>query len=479
MKVLFVSLGCDKNLVDSEQMLSVLLKYGHTVTDNEEEADVIVINTCCFIHDAKQESINAIIEYSQYKEVGNCKAIIVAGCLGTRYKDEIFDEMPEIDAIIGTSSYDRIGEAIEEVLKNKGIQSDVPIEHDGEDDVDYSDRNCKVEIINDNHIAIVDDLNRLPYADPERIISTTGSYFEYLKISEGCDKNCTYCIIPKVRGRYKSYPMEYLIDQAKSLADQGVKELILVGQEITMYGIDFKGGKKLLPELITKLADIPGIEWIRLQYCYPEEITPALIETIKNEPKVCHYIDMPIQHFSTDILKMMGRNTSEKEIVKIIEKLRNAIPDICIRTTLITGFPGEMPYDHAINKELITSIGIDRLGVFTYSEEEGTPAAKMKRKVPEDVKIERRNELMQLQQKISADINKNLIGHNMTVIIDGYIPEEDVYVARSYRDAPEIDGSVFIKLSDDDSREIMSGTFIDVKITSSSEYDLVGKIISK
>lgn len=448
MKIFFVSLGCDKNLVDSEQMLALLLRDGHTITDDESEADVIVINTCCFIGDAKEESIEAILEYAKYKE-SNCKALIVAGCLATRYKDEILEEIPEIDAIIGTTSTDKIVEAIDSALKGQETK-------------------------------IFDDINRLPMIEEKRVTST-GGYYEYLKISEGCDKHCTYCIIPKVRGNYRSYPMDYIVKQAEQLAEFGVKELILVGQEVTMYGVDLhKGrgkGKKRLAELISKLAKVEGIEWIRLLYCYPEEIDNDLIEAMRTEPKVVRYIDMPVQHVSDSILHMMGRNMTESKILKTIKKLRNAMPDICIRTTLITGFPGETEYDFNVLKDFVNEQYIDRLGIFTYSEEEGTPAAKFTQKVPEEVKQQRKDALMALQQEVSKKINNGFVGQKMTVIIDGYLPEDDVYVARSYRDAPNVDGNVFITLNENDSRELMSGTFLDVVITDSSEYDLIAKTV--
>lgn len=448
MKIFFVSLGCDKNLVDSEQMLALLLRDGHTITDDESEADVIVINTCCFIGDAKEESIEAILEYAKYKE-SNCKALIVAGCLATRYKDEILEEIPEIDAIIGTTSTDKIVEAIDSALKGQETK-------------------------------IFDDINRLPMIEEKRVTST-GGYYEYLKISEGCDKHCTYCIIPKVRGNYRSYPMDYIVKQAEQLAESGVKELILVGQEVTMYGVDLhKGrgkGKKRLAELISKLAKVEGIEWIRLLYCYPEEIDNDLIEAMRTEPKVVRYIDMPVQHVSDSILHMMGRNMTESKILKTIKKLRNAMPDICIRTTLITGFPGETEYDFNVLKDFVNEQYIDRLGIFTYSEEEGTPAAKFTQKVPEEVKQQRKDALMALQQEVSKKINKGFVGQKMTVIIDGYLPEDDVYVARSYRDAPNVDGNVFITLNENDYRELMSGTFLDVVITDSSEYDLIAKTV--
>jgi ribosomal protein S12 methylthiotransferase len=439
MKIMFVSLGCDKNLVDTENMLGILKNRGFEFTDDDREADVIAVNTCCFINDAKEESINTILEMAERKKDAKCKALIVSGCLAHRYKDEITQEIPEIDAILGTASYDKIAEVVVSVLEGKSCN-------------------------------IVDSADRMVTTDDSRII-TTGGYYEYLKIAEGCDKHCTYCIIPKVRGNFRSYPMEYLLKQANELVDMGVKELILVAQETTMYGTDLYG-RKCLGELLHKLAQIPELKWIRVLYCYPEEIDDSLIEAIKTEPKVCHYIDMPIQHSSDNILKRMGRRTSRQELIDIIEKLRREIPDIAIRTTLITGFPGETEEDHEDMLDFIDMMEFDRLGVFTYSAEEGTPAAAMPNQIPEEVKEARRDAVMELQQEISADKSQDMIGRTIDCMIEGKIEEDDTYAARSYRDAPNVDGYVFIETD----AQLMSGDIVSVKIEGATEYDLVGKL---
>jgi ribosomal protein S12 methylthiotransferase len=439
MKIMFVSLGCDKNLVDTENMLGILKNRGFEFTDDDREADVIAVNTCCFINDAKEESINTILEMAERKKDAKCKALIVSGCLAHRYKDEITQEIPEIDAILGTASYDKIAEVVISVLEGKGCN-------------------------------IVDSADRMVTTDDSRII-TTGGYYEYLKIAEGCDKHCTYCIIPKVRGNFRSYPMEYLLKQANELVDMGVKELILVAQETTMYGTDLYG-RKCLGELLHKLAQIPELKWIRILYCYPEEIDDSLIEAIKTEPKVCHYIDMPIQHSSDNILKRMGRRTSRQELIDIIEKLRREIPDIAIRTTLITGFPGETEEDHEDMLDFIDMMEFDRLGVFTYSAEEDTPAATMPNQIPEDVKEARRDAVMELQQEISADKSQDMIGRTIDCMIEGKIEEDETYAARSYRDAPNVDGYVFIETD----AQLMSGDIVSVKIDGATEYDLVGKL---
>ncbi len=340
MKILFVSLGCDKNLVDSEVMIGLLGKKGFSFTDDETEADVIVINTCCFINDAKEESINTILEMAEYRKSGSCKALIVAGCLAQRYKQEIVDEIPEVDAVLGTTTYDAIVETVEKVLE-------------GQKELHF------------------EDIDRLvPEQEGARAL-TTGGHYAYLKIAEGCDKHCTYCIIPKVRGNYRSVPMEQLLKEARELAEGGVKELILVAQETTLYGKDIYGEKKL-PELLKKLAEIGGIQWIRVLYCYPEEITEELIQVMRDEPKICHYLDLPIQHASDRILKRMGRRTTRADLHHIIGRLREEIPDICLRTTLITGFPGETREDHEELMRFVDDCEFDRLGVFTYSPEEDT-----------------------------------------------------------------------------------------------------------
>ena len=441
MKILFISLGCDKNLADSEEMLGLLTGNGHEIVDSEEEADAIVINTCCFIHDAKEESVNTILEMAEYKKTGTCKILIVTGCMAQRYKEEITEEIPEVDAFVGTSSYDKIADMINSVLEEKGISN------------------------------FVEDANRMPMVEADRIVTTPG-YYEYLKIAEGCDKHCTYCVIPKVRGSFRSFPIEYLVNQTKKLVEGGVKEIILVAQETTLYGVDLYG-KKSLPKLLHNLGLIEGLEWIRILYCYPEEINDELIEAIKNEPKVCHYLDMPIQHASDNILKRMGRRTSKQELTDIVAKLRREIPDIALRTTLITGFPGETDVDHEEVMQFIDECEFDRLGVFTYSREEDTVAAQMPDQIDEEIKEKYRDELMQLQQEISADRSAAMIGRIVRVMIEGFIPEDNTYVGRSYKDAPNVDGLVFVECD----RELMSGDFIDVKITGSTEYDLIGTIV--
>lgn len=441
MKILFISLGCDKNLVDTENMLGILKNKGFEFTDDEWEADIIAINTCCFIGDAKQESINTILEMAEHKKDARCKVLVVAGCLAHRYQDEIIKEIPEVDAFVGTSSYDKIADMINSVLEEKGISN------------------------------FVEDANRMPMVEADRIVTTPG-YYEYLKIAEGCDKHCTYCVIPKVRGSFRSFPIEYLVNQTKKLVEGGVKEIILVAQETTLYGVDLYG-KKSLPKLLHKLGLIEGLEWIRILYCYPEEINDELIEAIKNEPKVCHYLDMPIQHASDNILKRMGRRTSKQELTDIVAKLRREIPDIALRTTLITGFPGETDVDHEEVMQFIDECEFDRLGVFTYSREEDTVAAQMPDQIDEEIKEKYRDELMQLQQEISADRSAAMIGRIVRVMIEGFIPEDNTYVGRSYKDAPNVDGLVFVECD----RELMSGDFIDVKITGSTEYDLIGTIV--
>ena len=430
LKIMFISLGCDKNLVDTEYMLGILKDKGFEFTDDEMEAEVIVINTCCFIHDAKQESINTIIEMAEHKQDACCKALIVSGCLAQRYQDEILKELPEVDAIIGTSSYDKIAEVVLSKLCEKDLLS--------ENNLLLSD---PLPFYKNN---VLENVNRLVEVSSDRII-TTGGYYEYLKIAEGCDKHCTYCIIPKIRGSYRSYPMEYLIKEAQLLAQNGVKELILVAQETTMYGVDLYG-EKSLSKLLYKLSAIDGIEWIRILYCYPEEIDKELITAIKNIQKVVKYLDMPIQHASDTILKKMGRRTSKQELIAIIDQLREEIPDIALRTTLITGFPGETKEEHEELLDFVNDMEFDRLGVFTYSAEEDTPAANMKNQISETVKEERRDEIMALQQEISLDKSSQLIGTVLSCIVEGKMIDDDVYVARSYKDAPNVDGYVFIRM---------------------------------
>ena len=441
MNLLFISLGCDKNLVDSEVMLGLLAKEGYQMVDDEQEADVIVINTCCFIHDAKEESIQTILEMAQYKEEGRLKALIVTGCLAQRYQQEILDEIPEVDAVLGTTAYTEIARAVEEALEGKG----------------------KVT---------TEDLNALPLTDPHRIV-TTGGHYAYLKIAEGCGKHCTYCIIPKLRGDYRSVPMERLIAEAKDLAEQGVRELILVAQETTLYGKDLYGEKSLY-RLLKELCRIDGIRWIRILYCYPEEIDDPLIQVIKEEKKICHYLDLPIQHASDEVLRRMGRRTSKEQLKAVIGKLREEIPDICLRTTLITGFPGETKEQHEELMEFVDEMEFDRLGVFTYSPEEDTPAAEMPDQIPEEIKEERQAELMELQQDIAFDAAEDMIGKEVLVMIEGKVADENAYVGRTYKDAPGVDGLIFINTEE----ELMSGDFAKVKVTGALEYDLIGELLS-
>ncbi len=441
MNVLFVSLGCDKNLVDSEVMLGLLRDKGYSLTNEEAEADIIVINTCCFIHDAKEESIQTILEMAEYKELGRLQVLLVTGCLAERYKSEILSEIPEVDAVLGTTATDKIVEAIEDALSG-------------------------------NKTEYYADLQALPLPETNRV-NTTGGYFSYLKIAEGCDKHCTYCIIPSLRGNYRSIPMERLIREAQFLAEGGVKELTLIAQETTVYGVDLYG-KKMLPELLDRLCEIEGIEWIRLLYCYPEEITDELIATMKRQPKICHYLDMPIQHSADTVLKRMGRRTTHKELDELILKLRREIPDIALRTSLITGFPQETEEEHQELLEFVKSAGFERLGVFTYSKEENTAAARMKGQITKKVKVQRQKELMKLQQQISKKRGEEKVGRILRVMIEGKLPEDDIFIGRSYMDAPNVDGFVFVHSRD----SYLSGEFVDVKITQAKEYDLIGEAIS-
>lgn len=440
MKVLFISLGCDKNLVDSEFMLGKLTKHQYTITDDETEADVIVINTCCFIHDAKEESIQSILEMARYRTEGTCRALIVCGCLAQRYREEILTEIPEVDAVLGTNSTERIIEAIEDVLKGKKYQA-------------------------------YDPLEGIEPREAGRSLST-GGHYAHLKIAEGCDKHCTYCIIPSIRGEYRSVPMEDLIDQAKELAESGVKELILVAQETTMYGVDLYG-KKSLHLLLDKLNRIPGLYWIRLMYCYPEEIYDELIDAIRNNEKVCHYIDMPIQHINSDILRRMGRRTDRQMLIDKINALREAVPDIALRTTLICGFPGETEEQHEELMQFVNDAEFDRLGAFTYSPEENTPAAEFPDQIDEDIKEEWQAAVMELQEEVIMDKNEEMIGRELYVMIEGKVADENAYIGRSYRDAPDIDGYVFINTD----QELMSGDFVRTRITGAYEYDLIGELI--
>ena len=440
MKILFLSLGCDKNLVDSEVMLGMLTSRGYEITDDENEADVIIINTCCFIHDAMEESIQNILDMAEYKKNGKAKALIVTGCLAQRYRQEILDEIPEVDEVLGTTAIDQIIRAVDQALEGKKE-------------------------------VILSDLNALPLPDARRAVST-GGHFAYLKIAEGCDKHCTYCIIPKLRGAYRSIPMGYLLKEAQELADQGVKELILVAQETTLYGKDIYG-EKSLHRLVRELCRINGIQWIRILYCYPEEITDELIQVMKEEKKVCHYLDLPIQHANDQVLKRMGRRTTKQELIDIVHKLRKEIPDICLRTTLITGFPGETREQHEELMDFVDEMEFDRLGVFTYSPEEGTPAAEMPGQIDQEVKEERQAELMELQQEVAFDKAGEMKGREVLVMIEGKVADENAYVGRTYRDAPNVDGLIFINTEE----ELVSGDFVKVEVTGALDYDLIGGLV--
>lgn len=439
MQVYFVSLGCDKNLVDSEYMLGLLRDAGHTLTEDEAEAEAIVINTCCFIHDAKEESIETILEAASYKdeEVGICRVLIVTGCLAERYRSEITESIPEVDAILGTASFDEIADALSKAESGE-----------------------KTEVYK--------ELTYLPLPESKRINTTCG-YTAYLKIADGCEKFCTYCVIPSIRGKYRSVPMERILAEAEQLAKDGAKELILVAQETTLYGVDLYG-KKMLPELLKKLCAIEGPEWIRLLYCYPEEITDELIAVMKEEKKICRYLDLPIQHASDTVLKRMGRRTTKKELVSLIKKLRRNLPGIVLRTSLITGFPGETEEEHKELLAFVEEVRFDRLGVFTYSKEENTPAAKMKNQVPAKEKRRRQKEIMKLQQRIAFENAENRIGKRYHALIEGKMPQDNVYLARTYMDAPNIDGYLFVESGE----HYESGEFVKVKVTGAKGYDLVG-----
>lgn len=439
MKILFVSLGCDKNLVDSEMMLGLLREEGYTFTDDETEAEVIIINSCCFINDAKEESINTILSMAELKKTGVCKALIVTGCLAQRYREEIRREMPEVDGIVGTAAYDGIAAVVREALEGKQAES-------------------------------FQELKRLPTVNAKRIL-TTGGWYGYLKIAEGCGKNCSYCIIPKIRGQYRSVPMEELIRQAEQLAENGVSELILVAQETTLYGVDLYGEKRL-PQLLKELCHINGIRWIRLLYCYPEEITKELVETMKTEKKICHYLDIPIQHISSEVLKRMGRRTNKEQLISMIQYLRKEIPDIVLRTTLIAGFPGETEEEHEEMMAFVDETEFERLGVFAYSPEEGTLAAEMENQLSDEKKEEWRDEIMELQQEIAFDRAQEMTGRTFEVLIEGKLADENAYMGRTYMDAPNVDGYVFVNTDE----ELLSGAFVKVKITKALEYDLIGEI---
>ena len=440
-KILFISLGCDKNLVDTEKMLGLLGREGFAFTDREEEAQVIIVNTCCFIGDAKEESINTLLDMARYKEEGSCHALLAAGCLAQRYQKEILKEIPEVDGIIGTSAYDGIVSMVKKVLEEKK-----------------------------SHLTCFQDVDALPHTDSPRMV-TTGGCYAFLKIAEGCDKRCTYCIIPNLRGRYRSIPMEELVQEARVLAAQGVRELILVAQETTLYGVDLYG-EKSLPKMLRELVKISGIYWIRLQYCYPEEITDELIQVIKEEEKICHYLDIPIQHASDSVLRRMGRRTNQETLCAMIEKLRKEIPDIALRTTLISGFPGETQEDFEELYRFVNAMEFDRLGVFAYSMEEDTPAALLPDQVPQEIKEARRDELMELQQEIAFEKSEAMVGRIVEVMIEGRVAEEYAYVGRTYMDSPNVDGLIFVHTS----QELLSGDFLNVRVIKALEYDLIGEV---
>ena len=439
MKLLFVSLGCDKNLVDTEFMLGMLRDDGIEITNDETEADIIIVNTCCFINDAKEESVNTILEMAEYKKTGPLKALIVTGCLAQRYKEEIKTEIPEVDAILGTNSYEDIVKAVHEALGGTFYE------------------NFKT-------------LEGLPSIHTKRSV-TTGGHFAYLKIAEGCNKRCTYCIIPYIRGNYRSVPMEDLIGQAKELVANGAKELILVAQETTLYGIDLYD-EKSLHKLLDELNKINGLFWIRIMYCYPEEIYEDLIDSMIRNEKVCHYLDIPIQHSNDTMLKRMGRRTSHDDLIRIITHLRDRIPDITLRTTLICGFPGETQEIHEELMQFINDMEFDRLGAFTYSPEEGTPAAAFEDQVDEELKKDWQADVMELQEEVIFDKNEEMKGRELYVFIEGQVEDDNAYVGRTYRDAPDIDGYIFINTDE----TLMTGDIVKVKVTGAYEYDLIGEI---
>lgn len=446
-KISFVSLGCDKNLMDSEIMLGLIKENGYIVIPEEEKADIIIINSCGFKIDASEEGIENILRVADNKINGNCKGIILTGCMAQRYKEEIFKSLPEVDAIVGTSDFEKIVEIINKIMNGEK----------------------QVSLITDNNKQI-DEKNSL-----KRIVTTTGG-FAYLKIAEGCDKKCTYCTIPSIRGKFRSRTLESLIEEAKLLANQHIKEIILVAQDCSLYGTDLYNGKKMLPTLLKKLSQIDGIEWIRILYCYPEHIDDELIEEMSNNEKVCKYLDMPIQHADDKILKLMGRKSTRANLEEIINKLRNKMPEICIRTTFIVGFPNETDEAFQNLLDFTKKIKFDRLGVFTYSKEEGTPAYKMDNQIDENIKIKRQEIILKTQQHISMEKCKQFIGKTLKVIVEGKIEgEENTYCGRSYRDCYEIDGFVFFHSNQNE--EILAGDFYNIKITDAYEYDLIGEIV--
>lgn len=441
--VAFTSLGCDKNRVDSEVMLGILAQNGFQTIADEAEADIIVINTCCFIKDALDESIETILEMAEYKKTGKCKGLIVAGCLGQRYEKEFFDELPEVDAVIGTAAYESVAEVAADILKGKMGEKYL-------EDIDrpMEDTNGKLRIL------------------------STAPYFAYLKISEGCDNHCTYCVIPKLRGKHRSRTMESLVEEAKVLADNGVKELVIVAQDTSIYGRDLYGEPKL-HALLEELSKVDGIEWIRLLYCYPETLTQETIDEMARNEKICHYIDMPIQHGNDAVLKRMGRKSNQALIKEKVAALRGAMPDIAIRTTLIVGFPGETEEEFQDLVDFVEEMRFDRLGVFSYSQEEGTAAAIMENQIDEDLKEVRKETIMDIQKNIAASLCEKEVGKVVQVLVEGKLPEENIYCGRTRRDAPDIDGLVFLTAEE----ELYSGDFVTARIREAGDYDLMGDVI--
>ncbi|WP_312071559.1 30S ribosomal protein S12 methylthiotransferase RimO [Anaerotignum propionicum] len=441
--VAFTSLGCDKNRVDSEVMLGILAQNGFQTIADEAEADIIVINTCCFIKDALDESIETILEMAEYKKTGKCKGLIVAGCLGQRYEKEFFDELPEVDAVIGTAAYESVAEVAADILKGKMGEKYL-------EDIDrpMEDTNGKLRIL------------------------STAPYFAYLKISEGCDNHCTYCVIPKLRGKHRSRTMESLVEEAKVLADNGVEELVIVAQDTSIYGRDLYGEPKL-HDLLEELSKVDGIEWIRLLYCYPETLTQETIDEMARNEKICHYIDMPIQHGNDAVLKRMGRKSNQALIKEKVAALRGAMPDIAIRTTLIVGFPGETEEEFQDLVEFVEEMRFDRLGVFSYSQEEGTAAAIMENQIDEDLKEVRKETIMDIQKNIAASLCEKEVGKVVQVLVEGKLPEENIYCGRTRRDAPDIDGLVFLTAEE----ELYSGDFVTARIREAGDYDLMGDVI--
>lgn len=443
MKVVFISLGCDKNTVDTQQMAGMLQDSAaqYTFTDDEEEADIAVVNTCAFINSAKEESIGQILSLAERRKNGQLKALIVTGCLAQRYQEEIGKDIPEVDAVLGTTAEDQLGIVLDGILHGKSAPK-----------------------------VLTADLDKVPAKQSAPVLSLE-SPVGYLKIAEGCNKCCSYCVIPSLRGHYRSVPMEQVLEDAKTLLAGGARELILVAQETTLYGVDLYG-KKMLPELLRRLCLLGGVRWIRILYCYPEEITKELVEVVRSEPRIVPYFDMPIQHASDKILKAMGRRTNRKELEEIIGYIREQIPNVCLRTTLITGFPGETEEDHRELLSFVRRMKFDRLGVFTYSKEEGTPAAAMKNQVHPSTKKRRQKELMLLQQQIAFDAAEKMKDKVLDVIIEGKIADEDVYVGRTYKDIPGVDSNIFVETK----RELMTGDFIKAKVTGADGYDLIGEI---